>query len=96
MVFWLLVIICSVGASVQEATCTINLSNILKPDCLPAAFGSIELKTQGDLVLAEPFDGCSLASPDSVKGKIVFATRGSCGFVTKAEQAQHAGDLRVF
>jgi hypothetical protein len=41
-------------------------------------------------------DGCSaFTNPDDVKNKIALVTRGTCGFVVKAKNAQNAGAVAV-
>jgi hypothetical protein len=77
----------------QESACTIGLPTQIRPECLAAKFGDISLKVKGDLVFAEPFDGCTAQSEGALEGKILFAGRGVCGFAAKAENAQKAGGV---
>jgi len=48
-------------------------------------------------VKAEPSDACSSLAPlsDNLKGAIVVASRGACGFGDKAFNAQQAGASAV-
>lgn len=78
--------------TIDRAVAALEDAAQFRPDCLPAKFGSTGEKVAGDLVLAEPFDGCTAKAEGSLAGRVVLATRGVCGFAAKAENAQKAGD----
>jgi hypothetical protein len=85
--------VCSVGLIPME-----GVPVYFDVECLLAQFGA-HIEAEGDLVFAEPSDGCNIdgtiVNTTLITGNILLVDRGTCSFAKKAVEAQRVGATAV-
>lgn len=86
------------GPSVSALTLTSAAGVAGKFTTNTAEFGAKTFSVSGDIVVADPADGCGTTpfnNAASIAGNIAYIDRGTCTFVEKAKNAQAAGAIGV-